>query len=799
MKKFFTLLALLCMMTGTMLAQAFPGDPGELVIDLKLHALTTEGDTLAAYTPQGAGAYTAGDTVQIAALEIPGYTFLYWSDQDTNAQRSFELNENMELVAYYEQEYYRITFNDGESDITTFELAYGAIPEAPENPVREETAQYRFIFQGWSPQIVAVTGPATYTAVFDTIIQVYAVRFVDWNDSILQADSLEYGAMPQYREGTPTHEMADGMEFTFNGWEPELATVEGDATYYAMYDERMLEYNVTVIRNNDTIYTNVENWGFQGTFIAEEITGYHFVGWDNGITNDTLNLYVYSDTTVRANYEINKYAIRFVDWDETLLQADTLEHGTMPQYSGETPVRASENGIEYTFASWTPELQEATADLTYMAQYTETQIEYIVTLILDGDTTIQSVFYNTELDLLASDKSDRHFTNWSDGNMDAERHVTIISDTTFTAIYGASYVDIHVAPNQWTFFCLPEIRIADGWSQDMFNTSNLTDVAYGTYNSIIRAAGQSGWETPEAFNAKQGYIVYSSTEGNLRLNIYPENIVADEVNTNLNLYPAEHSQNANWNFVGNPFNAQITAASIEVTGSDAATATIWNGTGYDNELLSSESLIFTPLQAFFIQVEEEGSLTFTYNVTNPGGAPRRNAPAQVEENSRIDIRATAGGYTDKARVLFHSNSSLRYEAGRDASKFITATAPIQMYLLDIDNVQCAQMVRPSGEDNIRLGYMLREAGDIEVNIPVYAENYELFDALTGNSYSLNEQISLYSEAGTHNDRLILRPVRKVATIIPNTSEESKTTKLIINGELFLLRDGKMYTIQGIER
>jgi hypothetical protein len=37
---------------------------------------------------------------------------------------------------------------------------------------------------------------------------------------------------------------------------------------------------------------------------------------------------------------------------------------------------------------------------------------------------------------------------------------------------------------------------------------------------------------------------------------------------------------------------------------------------------------------------------------------------------------------------------------------------------------------------------------------------------------------------------------KVATGVDNTSAQTVTTKVLINDQLYLLRDGKMYTVQG---
>ena len=181
--------------------------------------------------------------------------------------------------------------------------------------------------------------------------------------------------------------------------------------------------------------------------------------------------------------------------------------------------------------------------------------EFEVTIVYDKDTTIQTISWGEEIELNAKDNTDRHFVQWQDGLVENPRNVTIVSDTTFVAEYSDSYVNIAVAASQWTFFCLPQLMIADGWNADMLVTSDLAGVAWGTYNGAVRAEARSGWETPEMFNALQGYIIYSTKAGNLRLNVYAENLVKEAMTVPMETYEAEHAQNANWNFIGNPYNA----------------------------------------------------------------------------------------------------------------------------------------------------------------------------------------------------------------------------------------------------
>ena len=560
----------------------------------------------------------------------------------------------------------------------------------------------------------------------------YEIVFQNFDGTVISEATYTYGVEVSEPD-QPEREATDEWTFTFKGWNPEVDIVTGPQTYIAEFDSVQ-----------------------------------------------------------------NRYPVDFFNWDgETLLYTDTLAYGVIPEYKGENPTRDMVDGTVFTWTGWEPEIHEVNAEEnTYIATFSEEILEFTVTVISGNDTTTNTVTWEGTIEINANAPSnDEHFIKWTDGNTDNPRTVTgITSDTVFQAVFGSSFVDIEVAAQAWTFFCLPQVW--SSWTRDNMNTDELSDVTFGTYNGSVRAEARNGWEIAETFNSRQGYIVWSSQAGRLRLNIWPENLW--EMDTiRLQTYPAEHPENANWNFVGNPVNQVISASALQITSDQELTAHIWNGIGYDAELLSNPNLTFQPLQGFFIQADQAGEIVFWPNdQQNP--APQRRARAQIEENSRIDIHATAGGYTDKTRVIFRSNSSVKYEAGRDASKFMTTTAPIQMYFLDVDNIQCAQMVRPAGEDNMRLGYMLLNEGDIELNMPVYAEDYVLFDALTNRSYDLSETVTIHSAKGTFNNRLQLRPIKKVATAIDNATAGSVTTKVIVNGQLFLIRDGKTYSVQGLE-
>jgi hypothetical protein len=86
-------------------------------------------------------------------------------------------------------------------------------------------------------------------------------------------------------------------------------------------------------------------------------------------TTETVTIGTY---TVEDEAETKTYTVKWVNYDGTVLETDTVTEGETPVYNGATPTRAADDQYTYAFAGWNTEPVAAVADATYTATYTQT-------------------------------------------------------------------------------------------------------------------------------------------------------------------------------------------------------------------------------------------------------------------------------------------------------------------------------------------------------------------------------------------------------------------------------------------
>ena len=151
------------------------------------------------------------------------------------------------------------------------------------------------------------------------------------------------------------------------------------------------ELSYTAKNANVNIYHTVSFIGFDNKVIdvqkvvrgddakapsAPYVEGYTFTGWDKAFTS------VMEELTVKAQYKINTYTVKFVDWDGTTLKEETVEYGK----SATAPENPTREG--YNFKGWDKDFSSVKENMTVTAVYeeaTEVHTMYTVTFV-DGIT-----------------------------------------------------------------------------------------------------------------------------------------------------------------------------------------------------------------------------------------------------------------------------------------------------------------------------------------------------------------------------------------------------------------------------
>ena len=256
---------------------------------------------------------------QIVAPENPtkpstdqfSYEFIGW-DKEVGT-----LEEDITFTAQYKEVTRKYTYKFVNYDGTVLkeeEVEYGTMPVAPDDPEREETAEFSYVFTGWDKEISKVTGDVVYTAVYNGEKNFYTYKFVNYNGAVLKSEEVEYGTMPVAPEQDPTRAANDEYTYTFIGWDKAIETVTGNVTYTAQYESiknkytyKFVDFDGTVLKEEEVEYGTMPVAPADPERASDEKRTYTFIGWDKVIEAVTGNV-VYT-----AEYKATVKEIKYTD------------------------------------------------------------------------------------------------------------------------------------------------------------------------------------------------------------------------------------------------------------------------------------------------------------------------------------------------------------------------------------------------------------------------------------------------------------------------------------------------------
>lgn len=209
---------------------------------------------------------------------------------------------------------------------------------------------------------------------------------------------------------------------------------------------------------------------------------------------------------------------------------------------------------------------------------------------------------------------------------------------------------------------------------------------------------------------------------------------------------------------------------------------------------------FLPMHAYMFQYAGDIKWSNVVNATTPSGLAAKKNSAGHSCMLQVELQQ-AGNTLDNTFVqLREEDANIGFDLNLDLTKIINKGANIYTV---VHGDQMAGNVVPAQESMIPLGVVITEAGEYTLTLPSNTNGVtvELVDYETGTSTNLLAlDYTVRLTAGTHEGRFALRiQPSKVTTGVDNLGDEAtgdKAKKYLIDGALYLVKDGVLYDAQG---
>lgn len=401
--------------------------------------------------------YNTNAAIADSGFTRTGYVFSGWSTEkdgkvtykpgQTVKNLTEKNGETVILYAVWTPIKYKITFKDEDGTVLSTQMTdYDSVPVySGKTPTKEQTVSAVYTFAGWSPELTAVTGEATYTATYTAAPRKYNVYFLGEKNETLYSEAFEYGTMPGFNGETPTKAKTQQYSYIFDGWKEEFKTVTGTQYYHVKfapvlnkYTAKFFDYDGTLLWETTLDYGTQIVYGGDKKPVREKDVQfeYTFSDWNAplGIITDDISFLPVFSSTLRS------YTIRFVNYNGDLLKECSVEYGTSPAYDGITPEKPSTVEEQFAFAGWDSTLSECTGDKTYTAQFTASPRMYKISFVnFDGSLVKETEFGYGSIpfcDITPAREAENKYTYTFSGWGDIK---SVTGEATYTAQYSYEY------------------------------------------------------------------------------------------------------------------------------------------------------------------------------------------------------------------------------------------------------------------------------------------------------------------------------------------------------------------------
>lgn len=328
----------------------------------------------------------------IQATANADYHFIHWNDGVATNPRNVTLSSDTSFIAIFvsDNSYITVTCNDS----TRGSVSGSGLYTYNDTVVLTATPFPNYHFQSWSdgntsnPRYVFASQDSTFTAIF----------------------------------------LSNNSTITVLNNNPGMGTVSGGGDYY--YQDQIV-------------------------ISATPFAGHHFTTWNDGVTTNPRTVLVSQDSTFVASFAINTYTVSALANNPSM---GTVTGGGNYAYltSVELTATASQG---HHFVQWSdsvlsnPRSLQVVSDTAFIAQFAPNS--YTVT-VTSADTTLGTVSgsgtynYGNTANLFASPHYGCHFVQWSDGNPDNPRALTVTGNISLTAQFAVNTYTLTVSSSDNT-------------------------------------------------------------------------------------------------------------------------------------------------------------------------------------------------------------------------------------------------------------------------------------------------------------------------------------------------------------
>ena len=384
-------------------------------------------------TVKGTGTYDYNTWVYLIAVPDKGYHFVKWSNGKTYNPYYIHVRSDTTLTAEFAPNSYTITVSaDGYGSANgggTYDYGTTATLTA--------TAAEHYHFTQWSdgntnnPRTISVKGDAAYMAEF--AIDQHTITTNAQNGNINGGGTYDYGT-------TATLSATANEHYHFTRWtdgntdNPRTVSVESDATYTAEFKPNSYTITVSTDGHGSANGSGTYDYGTTTTLTATANEHYHFTQWSDGNTDNPRTVAVEDNATYTAEFKPNSYTITVsADGYGSANGGGTYDYGT-------TATLTATADEHYHFTQWSdgntdnPRTVSVEDNATYTAEFKPDSYTIIVSAGEHGSVNGGGTYdYGTTATLTATANEHYHFTQWSDGNTDNPRTVSVEGDATYTA------------------------------------------------------------------------------------------------------------------------------------------------------------------------------------------------------------------------------------------------------------------------------------------------------------------------------------------------------------------------------